>query len=61
MTPNSALSYFTIYEVTIKGGTGTDRIKDIAGNALAADSVWRFTTVAPANAPPTQGLGGPVS
>ena len=60
VTPNSALAYLTLYEVTIKGGTGTDRVKDIAGNALAADYTWRFTTVAPPNPPPNVGLGGPV-
>ena len=33
-----------MYTVTLKGGVGADRILDAAGNALAADYVWSFTT-----------------
>ena len=33
-----------MYTVTLKGGAGADRILDVAGNALAADYVWSFTT-----------------
>jgi hypothetical protein len=32
----------TRYEVRIKGGSGG--AADVAGNALAADAVWTFTT-----------------
>jgi hypothetical protein len=40
-TPTDDLAYVTKYNVTI--GTGAE---DLAGNALAADFVWNFTTVA---------------
>ncbi|RZN31231.1 MAG: hypothetical protein EF813_12540 [Methanosarcinales archaeon] len=43
-TPDADLAYSTTYDVTI--GTGAE---DLAGNALAADFVWNFTTVAEAN------------
>ena len=36
----------------------TDRRTDVAGNALAADVTWSFTTAAPP--PPTDGPGGPI-
>ena len=51
LTPSSPLNPSTVYTVTLKGGTGAARILDIAGNALAADYVWSFTTVD--QAPPT--------
>jgi hypothetical protein len=42
LTPNAPLNPATVYTVTLKGGsTG---IKDVAGNALAADYIWSFTT-----------------
>ncbi len=44
LTPSSPLSEKTLYTVTLKGGVGADRILDAAGNALAADYVWSFTT-----------------
>ena len=44
LTPNAALAVSTTYTATVKGGsTG---VKDTAGNALAADRVWTFTTAA---------------
>jgi Domain of unknown function (DUF4082)/Bacterial Ig-like domain/Glycosyl hydrolases family 16 len=44
LTPSSALGGGTTYTATVKGGaTG---VKDLAGNALAADVSWSFTTVA---------------
>ena len=45
LTPASPLAEKTLYTVTLKGGAGADRILDVAGNALAADYVWSFTTV----------------
>ncbi len=45
LTPLSPLSEKTVYTVTLKGGVGADRILDAAGNALAADYVWSFTTI----------------
>ena len=52
LTPSSPLATSTVYTVTLKGGTGASKILDAAGNALAADYVWSFTTAAPADATP---------
>ncbi|MEO8681843.1 MAG: DUF4082 domain-containing protein, partial [Vicinamibacterales bacterium] len=60
LDPTSPLAYLTRYTVTVKGGTTDPRVKDVAGNALAADYTWSFTTAAPPPPPPTQGPGGPV-
>ena len=50
LTPRSALAGGTRYTATVRGGsTG---VKDLAGNALAADRTWSFTTSATAP-PPT--------
>ncbi|WP_372644823.1 ice-binding family protein, partial [Ancylomarina sp.] len=40
-TPTNSLAAATIYTATL-----TTEAKDLAGNALAADKVWSFTTVA---------------
>lgn len=60
ITPASPLAYSTSYRVTLKGGAADSRIKDLAGNALASDYSWTFTTAAPPPPPPDQGPGGPV-
>jgi hypothetical protein len=39
--PSANLSARTVYTATIKGPGGA---KDLAGNALATDKVWTFTT-----------------
>ncbi len=44
LTPQTALQYGATYTVTVKGGAGG--VTDCAGNALAADSSWSFTTEA---------------
>jgi Domain of unknown function (DUF4082)/Bacterial Ig-like domain len=44
LTPNSPLVASTNYTVTIKGGTTDPRVKDQAGNALAQNYTWSFTT-----------------
>ena len=44
LTPLDALQYGTSYTVTVKGGAGG--VSDPAGNTLAADSSWSFTTEA---------------
>jgi hypothetical protein len=49
LTPSSSLAYSTTYTVTLKGGTTDPRIKDVAGNALAANATWSFTTGAAPN------------
>jgi hypothetical protein len=50
LTPTAALAASTTYTATLKSGaTG---VKDAAGNALAIDYVWTFTTAADTT-PPT--------
>ncbi|MBD2210844.1 Ig-like domain-containing protein [Nostoc linckia FACHB-104] len=49
LVPSTALVNSTTYTVRIKGGT--TGVKDIAGNTLAADYTWSFTTVADTTAP----------
>jgi len=44
-TPTSALTASTVYTATVTTG-----IKDLAGNALAANTIWGFTTGAAADA-----------
>jgi hypothetical protein len=58
LSPTSVLTNSTTYTAKIKGGaTG---VKDIAGNALANDYTWAFTTADPPIISPTEGYGGPV-
>jgi Ca2+-binding RTX toxin-like protein len=45
LTPSSVLEANTTYIATVKGGPGG--VKDLAGNALAQDYSWIFTTAAP--------------
>ena len=53
LTPNSALSNSKTYSLVVRGGTSG--VKDLAGNALAANVTASFTTAAPAadTTPPT--------
>lgn len=44
LTPNSPLATSATYTATIKGGSTDPRVKDQAGNALAANYTWSFTT-----------------
>ncbi|MFC7850676.1 Ig-like domain-containing protein [Arthrobacter sp. NPDC057388] len=44
LNPDTDLAAATTYTATIKGGTGG--VKDVAGNALASDRTWSFTTAA---------------
>jgi hypothetical protein len=44
-TPKAALAYSTVYTATITTGA-----KDVAGQPLAANYVWTFTTITPAPA-----------
>ncbi|MBH8566431.1 DUF4082 domain-containing protein, partial [Nostoc sp. CENA67] len=46
LTPTSPLANSTTYTVTVKGGSTDPRVKDLAGNALAANFTRSFTTVA---------------
>ncbi|MEQ1832053.1 MAG: N,N-dimethylformamidase beta subunit family domain-containing protein, partial [Candidatus Eisenbacteria bacterium] len=56
--PAAALAYSTLYTVTLTGGPGG--LADAAGNALAANGTWTFTTGAPPPPPPSEGPGGPI-
>ena len=58
LDPSSGLAYSAAYAATVKGGTGG--VTDVAGNPLASDVTWSFTTEAPPPPPPTEGPGGPV-
>ncbi len=58
LNPNNALATSTAYRVTVRGGT--NGVKDLAGNAMAADYVWSFSTAAPPPSSPDQGPGGPI-
>ena len=49
--PTSTLSPSTQYQAALKGGATEPRIKDLAGNPLASDRVWTFTTAAAPNCP----------
>jgi hypothetical protein len=59
-TPSSPLAFATAYTATLRGGATEPRIRDVAGNALAADVTWTFTTASPPPPPPTEGPGGPI-
>jgi hypothetical protein len=56
LIPTSPLGYAAVYTATVKAGG----IKDIAGNALASDYIWNFTTEPTPPTPPDDGTGGPV-
>jgi hypothetical protein len=47
----------TTYTATVSGGVSG--VRDLAGNALASDFVWSFTTAAP-TPPADEGPGGPI-
>lgn len=57
IVPSAALAYSTNYSILIKGGSTDPRLKDVAGNALAADYTASFTTE---SVPANQGPGGPI-
>jgi fibronectin type 3 domain-containing protein len=44
LTPSDALRVGTTYTATLQGGASGARVTDTAGNALAADTAWSFTT-----------------
>ncbi len=44
LTPTAALAGQSVYTLTIHGGATDPRAKDAAGNALAANKTWSFTT-----------------
>jgi hypothetical protein len=59
LTPSAALSGSTVYTATITGGASG--VKDLAGNALANNYSWSFTTVSVDNTPPTVTLETPAN
>ena len=58
LDPTGDLADSTTYTVKVQGGTGG--VADRAGNTLAADRSWTFTTAAPPGPPPDEGAGGPI-
>ena len=44
LTPGAPLTASSTYTATLRGGATDPRIKDLAGNALAANVTWSFTT-----------------
>jgi Domain of unknown function (DUF4082)/Bacterial Ig-like domain len=58
LDPAGDLDAATGYSATVRGGP--NGVTDRAGNALAADRTWSFTTAAPAPPPPDGGPGGPI-
>jgi len=53
LTPNAALAASTTYTATVRGGASEPRVKDLTGNALAANVSWSFTTAAASACPCT--------
>ncbi len=58
LDPQGVLADSTRYTATVRGGAGG--VTDRAGNRLAADASWAFTTAAPPGPGPDDGPGGPV-
>ena len=56
--PTTPLRTTTTYTAVVRGGSGG--IKDMAGNPLAADVQWTFTTASAPPPPPNTGPGGPL-
>lgn len=44
LDPNNSLAYSSTYTVRLEGGQSGAVVKDVAGNALAADISWTFKT-----------------
>ena len=59
-SPSKPLDFSRSYTVILKGGSIRSRILDRAGNELAADYVWSFTTANPPPVPADEGPGGPI-
>ena len=60
LDPTSVLANSKTYTATVKGGSSG--VTDLAGNPLAVDFTWSFTTVATPDqvAPPSQPPSGPI-
>ncbi len=59
-TPSAPLAHSISYRAVLKGGSAGSRLTDVAGNALASDHAWTFTTAAAPPPPPDEGPGGPI-
>jgi hypothetical protein len=59
LDPSAPLVASTTYTATVKGGSGG--AEDLAGNALAGDVSWSFTTAAGANQPPVPSIASPLA
>jgi len=59
LDPGSSLQAGTTYTARVQGGPSG--AKDLAGNALASDVSWSFTTAAAANQPPVPVIDAPLS
>ena len=57
LQPSATLVNSATYSVVLHGGSTDPRIKDLAGNAMAAAVNWAFTTATP---PSNDGPGGPI-
>jgi hypothetical protein len=53
LVPSAPLAASTTYTATVRGGATDPRVKDLAGNALAANASWLFTTAVPSACPCT--------
>ncbi|WP_197446257.1 DUF4082 domain-containing protein [Tautonia plasticadhaerens] len=53
LNPSANLAAGTTYTARLRGGTTDPRIKDLAGNALAANVTWTFTTAGADTTAPT--------
>jgi hypothetical protein len=47
LNPDASLSAGVTYTARVKGGSADQQVKDVAGNALAANVTWTFTIVDP--------------
>ena len=56
LTPSAPLAINTTYTATVKGGSAG--VKDVAGNALATDFTWTFTTAASPPPPTVPAVSG---
>ena len=51
LNPTPTLTQAAVYTATVRGGATDPRVKDAAGNALAANASWSFTIAADTIAP----------
>ena len=58
LQPSALLATSTTYTARVRGGA--NGVTDVAGNPLASDVTWSFTTAAPPPPPPNEGPGGPI-